>query len=188
MNIEVLVEFFEKRLPGEDIQWPLRANVVKALQSFLGVEEIEESIWEELENFIKIHLTKIDKTTKTAIIESRLGQGLFRNLLIDCWHGCSVTGCDEISILRASHIKPWRTSTNEERLDTYNGLLLIPNLDAAFDQGFISFEDDGSIIISNKGTSNCFEKLGITEGMKINGLNRKHFRYLKYHRENVFKK
>jgi transposase len=50
--------------------------------------------------------------------------------------------------LRASHIRPWRDSDNEARLDGENGLLLTPTIDHLFDRGFISFEDDGRLLIS----------------------------------------
>ena len=50
---------------------------------------------------------------------------------------CAVTGLAIPELLKASHIKPWKDSTDEERLDIFNGLLLAPHLDAAFDRGFI---------------------------------------------------
>jgi predicted restriction endonuclease len=65
----------------------------------------------------------------------------------------------------ASHIKPWRASDNTERLDTYNGLLLLPNLDKAFDLGFITFTERGRIIVSNQLEESG--KLGIDSGMRI---------------------
>jgi len=39
--------------------------------------------------------------------------------------------------LVASHCKPWRDSTNGERLDGENGLLLTQSIDHLFDRGFI---------------------------------------------------
>ena len=65
------------------------------------------------------------------------------------WSGaCAVTGVAEPSLLRASHIIPWaKCESDEERLNVYNGLLLAAHLDAAFDAGLISFEDDGRIIL-----------------------------------------
>ena len=51
-------------------------------------------------------------------------------------------------MLLASHIKPWRDSNHQERLDKFNGLLLLANLDKAFDLGFISFDDSGKVPIS----------------------------------------
>ena len=86
-------------------------------------------------------------------------------------------------MLIASHIKPWRDSENQERLDKFNGLLLTPNLDKAFDSGFISFDTDGKILISE-----ILEEpkmLGIEDEMKIN-FQKNHQSYLEYHRDVVF--
>jgi len=84
----------------------------------------------------------------------------------------------------ASHIKPWRASDDKERLDGYNGILLLPNLDKAFDLGYISFTNKGEIK-----TSEFIESpktLGIKKNMKIDVANQ-HQEYLAYHREVIFK-
>ena len=84
----------------------------------------------------------------------------------------------------ASHIKPWRESDNEERLDRFNGLLLIPNIDKAFDLGFISFNDSGKVLISS-----YLEKpevLGLQEDMSFQ-VHHRHKRYLGHHRGVIFK-
>ena len=78
---------------------------------------------------------------KWAIVKQRIGQGAFRKQLMEKWKGCSVTGYEQSEILVASHIKPWSESSDEEKLDTNNGLLLVANLDKAFDQGLITFEN-----------------------------------------------
>ena len=88
----------------------------------------------------------VSVTDKLAIVNARIGQGRYRKQLIDLWGRCSVTGYNEPSLLIASHIKPWRGSSNEERLDRYNGLLLQPNLDKAFDTGLISFSEAGRFL------------------------------------------
>lgn len=130
----------------------------------------------------------ITTTEKQRLITARIGQGWFREQLIRLWQGCcAVTQCNEISILRASHIKPWRDSDNEERLNIYNGLLLTPNLDILFDKGFISFEDNGKIIISKQISSENVVKLGVNPNMKIS-VHEKHIPFLKWHRENILKK
>ena len=126
-------------------------------------------------------------TERETIVQSRIGQGRFRTELLKYWQGCAVTDCQARKVLRASHIKPWRESSNEERLDAYNGLLLIPNLDAAFDNGMISFANDGKIIISDSLTEDDELKLGIHPDMRIAGLDERHLKYLKYHRMNIFK-
>jgi hypothetical protein len=73
----------------------------------------------------KVHATDLPKQTdREQMVSVRVGQPQFRQRLIAYWNGCSVTGCTLLAALRASHIKPWRDSTNTERLDVYNGLLL----------------------------------------------------------------
>ena len=131
----------------------------------------------------------LSHTERESIIQSRVGQGQFRAKLIRYWKKrCAVTNCQRIEILKASHIKPWRESNNEERLDVFNGLLLVPNLDAAFDNGLISFTDDGQIMVSDLLAESDRSILGIQPNMKITKIDERHRKYLKYHRENVFKR
>ena len=74
---------------------------------------------------------------------------------------------------------------NQKRLDKYNGFLLIPKLDKLFDKGYISFDDEGKIMISDE--LNNFEELGINKNMKIE-IENEHKKYLHFHRENIFQK
>lgn len=132
-------------------------------------------------------LRVLNDTEKDSIIKSRLGQGLFRQQLITYWGECAVTGATFIQMLKASHIKPWRTSTNEERLSLYNGLLLSPNLDSAFDAGYISFDDNGKIIISSKMVAAWRYELHISQKMRIQKkLNPQHLIFLAHHREHIY--
>ena len=123
-------------------------------------------------------------TEKTALIKSRIGQGSFRDKVLLQWTGCAVTGFNDTSLLIASHIKPWKKSTNSERLDQWNGLLLSPNLDKAFDKGFITFERNGAIRLSPLFTEAT--KLGITPFMRI-ALKPEHEKYMEHHRTEEFK-
>lgn len=62
---------------------------------------------------------------------------------------CPLTGITDPSLLRASHIIPWsKCETDAERLNPDNGLLLSALWDAAFDEGLVSFTDDGRPIFS----------------------------------------
>ena len=91
----------------------------------------------------------LQETERQALVQARIGQGEFRRQLMDTWDGrCAVTGCDLAEILRASHCNPWSKSTDEERLNPANGLLLTANIDALFDRYLISFEDDGEMLVS----------------------------------------
>src|SRR5665811_1547849 len=76
-------------------------------------------------------------TEREELLKSRIGQGTFRQSLIKLRRKCYVTGIADERFLRASHIKPWRDSTNQERLDPYNGLLLSPIYDYLFDRAYI---------------------------------------------------
>src|SRR5262249_33101940 len=93
----------------------------------------------------------LDPTTKKTLVDARLGQGQFRTKVLQSWENrCSVTGSMIHAAIRASHIKPWRESSNAERLDPDNGLPLIASLDALFDAGLISFDSSGKLIASSK--------------------------------------
>lgn len=128
-------------------------------------------------------------TERERLAAARVGQGDFRTALIGIWAGaCPVAGVDELRILRASHIKPWRASTNLERLDPYNGLLLCANIDALFDRGLISFTDEGVLLISPDVSAENRERLGLGGEVRIAGLKPAHAPYLQHHREQVFQR
>ena len=130
----------------------------------------------------------LSSTEREAIVKARIGQGQFRESLINYWSVCAVTGCNEQKLLRASYIKPWAKSEVNERLSLYNGLLLSPNLDVCFDLGFISFDDSGKIMVSNELGEKDMNALNINKKMKLANIELEHKKYLAYHRENIFKK
>ncbi|WP_211473237.1 HNH endonuclease [Collimonas humicola] len=109
-----------------------------------------------------MHANSIKVTSTKRLIEARLGQGKYRTDLEKIWEGrCAVTGCRTGAALRASHIKSWAISTDIERLDKYNGLLLIATLDALFDNFRISFSDTGEMLVSKYLPENEHAILGV---------------------------
>lgn len=159
----------------------------RALDLYLEFLETNRS---EIDSTIsEIESIKNDNTLtnleREAIILSRIGQGKFREQVIEFWKNCAISGYKDSRFLIASHIKPWKKSNNEEKIDKFNGILLLPTYDKLFDLGFITFDNDGKIIISKY--LNNYEKLGINEYIIIN-LNEKHKPYLEYHRIEIFKK
>lgn len=92
--------------------------------------------------------SNLNPTERKKLIDARLGQGTYRKWLIRHWRSCAVTGCRVRIALRASHIKSWKASTDRERLDPENGLLLLATLDALFDRHLISFTDTGTMLVS----------------------------------------
>ncbi|MCP4115803.1 MAG: hypothetical protein GY737_10425 [Desulfobacteraceae bacterium] len=129
----------------------------------------------------------LSSTEQEAIVKARIGQGQFRKSLINYWSVCAVTGCSEPGLLRASHIKPWSKSTVTERLSLYNGLLLSPALDLCFDSGYVSFDDTGNIMLSEKLSEGDLTALGIHRNMKLAKIEPDHKKHMAYHRENIFK-
>lgn len=68
----------------------------------------------------------------------------------------------------------------------FNGLLLAVQWDAAFDQGFVSFTDDGVVLVSRHLPPDEASRLGLDLGLRLEGLRAGHKPYLAWHRERVF--
>lgn len=136
-----------------------------------------------------VTLEQLPETERQAVILSRVGQGKFRDQLIAYWKKCAVTDVACVSLLKASHIKPWRDASNEERLDPFNGLLLSPNIDAAFDAGYVTFDPNGKIVLSHEIEGATAYQLHINGKLRINAklLTDKHQAFLEYHRVHVFR-
>jgi putative restriction endonuclease len=128
-------------------------------------------------------------TEAERLVVQRVGQDVFRAGLLEYWDGrCAVTGLAVPELLRASHIKPWAAcDTDAERLDVFNGLLLAPNLDAAFDAGLITVADDGAVVVSPALTAEDRGLLGLEPPLRVQRVGAGHRRYLSFHRKRVFR-
>ncbi|HXF08431.1 MAG TPA: HNH endonuclease [Candidatus Acidoferrales bacterium] len=153
-------------------RWQMWPEVAEALE-YVG---LVESGWSQSTDSV------LGPTDREAVIKQRVVQWRFRLSLLQFWeHKCSATGAREASMLIASHIKPWRICTEVERVDPYNGLLLTPNLDRAFDNGYISFADDGRVLIQ-AGREESLRDFGIHADLRLRKLDDRHRRYLAEHR------
>lgn len=118
-------------------------------------------------------------------VNARRGQGAFRESLMQVWgEACSVTGLACREVLRASHVKPWRSADAKQRLDRHNGLLLSANLDALFDKGLITFGSSGEMQISKRLDDVHREALGLPRPLRF--VPTELVAYLEYHEANVF--
>lgn len=128
-------------------------------------------------------------TNRPQLVLARNGQGRYREELLALWgNACAVTGLDDPAFLRASHAKPWSIATDAERLDPTNGLPLIPNLDLLFDGGWISFADDGSILLSPALPPERARLLGVDSTLRLRlPLSAAQCGYLAAHRATVFR-
>lgn len=163
------------------------------LQSWKAMKPVGEDIligqaeWEEHEVEV-VKSSTLSVTEKLSLVLARQGQGLFRKRLSEVEHGCRITGVRSLEFLRASHAKPWRDSSNEERLDGENGLLLTPDVDLLFDRGLISFENSGKVLVSPVADRDAIGRMGITAEMLLNvgAFSQGQKKYLEYHRESIF--
>ena len=131
---------------------------------------------------------KLSEKERQVIVKARNGQGFFRDVLLKYWqNACAVTGCKEKNLLRASHIKPWSECDLEEAIDSFNGLLLSPTLDAAFDKGFITFDTVGNILISPSLSNSDAKILGLSSSLRLKNIDFRHKPYLVYHNEFIFR-
>ena len=126
-----------------------------------------------------------------AIVKRRVGQSLFRDLLVS-QHGssCHISQMNNRRLLIASHIVPWSKSTGDEKTDPDNGLLLAANWDAVFDKGLITFDDEGNPIFSNTLDEETRTKLGIDGNLRLKDgvLNKYRLAYLVRHRNEFIKR
>ncbi len=107
-------------------------------------------------------------TERSGLVTSRVGQGAYRKRIIHRWeYQCAVTGFDKLNVLIASHILPWASADDNQRLDVHNGILLSPTYDALFDRHLISFEDTGKIILSNNIETQAYQKIGVSGKEKL---------------------
>lgn len=149
--------------------------------------ETNEASEEELERALR-NRTDLNDTEKLQLVKSRRGQGIYRRNLEGFEKACRITRVANRSHLRASHIKPWRVSTTFEKLDGNNGLLLSPHIDHLFDQGFISFSDDGALLVSQQADVDTLVLWGIEPEGYCGPFRPEQLPYLEFHREFVFKR
>jgi putative restriction endonuclease len=144
---------------------------------------------EPLRDFQQKTATLPRTTEAERLVIQRVGQDIFRAGLMDYWEGkCAITGLAVPELLRASHIKPWADcETDAERLDVFNGLLLAPHLDAAFDQGFITVADDGAVILSGALGQEERGLLGLARVLRVGKLADGHRAFLPWHRSKIFR-
>jgi putative restriction endonuclease len=151
--------------------------------------QVEQSIDKQVIKDVEEGLDKpvvLDRTEKELIIKARLGQSTFKKALLKKEIKCKICGVSDSRFLIASHIKRWSVSNNEERLDANNGFLFCPNHDSLFDKGYISFDENGQIMISPSIDEITKVFMNISDSNKID-LTDQQLVYIKWHRENLYR-
>ena len=168
------------------------ADVGQQVREFERDSQAPERDIEEWERRVEVAIDSnatIPQTERTALIQARRGQGLFRDNVRSIEHACRITRVARMEHLIASHIQPWRDSSNEQRLDGENGLLLTPTVDHLFDKGFISFENTGQLIVSPVADPVSLKRMGVDRAARVNvgPFSEGQRQYLEFHRENVLR-
>lgn len=152
---------------------------------YFGDIEHPYTLEKEQEEIDKI----IDSPEKKIITKARIGQGKYREELLQLCPFCPITLVSDDRLLIASHIKPWAKSENFEKTDPMNGFMLTPTFDFLFDRGFLSFTDDKKSILSPFLSKMTYSKLGISDDKIFSHLptdGREN--YLEYHRTEILKR
>jgi hypothetical protein len=134
---------------------------------------------------------ELSDTASLQLTQVRSKQSLFKRRLLTVEKKCRLTGIADLRFLRASHIKPWaRCSDGNERVDGRNGLLLSPHADFLFDRGWITFEDNGTLVRSGQIPNEVLARIGLdlSQGRKCGDFLNEQRQYLEYHRNAVFER
>lgn len=127
-------------------------------------------------------LTTVPATQRLQLSKARVGQGLFRKQVMLLDPNCRVTGISDPRLLIASHIKPWRDSSNLERLDGNNGIMLSPHIDALFDAHLISFENDGKMLVHPTLPDDVLNRWCVRRDTKVEPFVAAQIKFLDFHR------
>jgi hypothetical protein len=166
-DLREAIKFFFKRA-GVELKIP---DVDKNYTAYA-----EPLFWQELDKPIS--------TERSSLVTSRVGQGAYRKSILHRWrYECAVTKFDDPRILIASHIVPWKDSTDDERLDVDNGILLSPTYDALFDRHLITFDEKGKIVLSDQIMRGSFLKIGVTGSEELQRIHEGNIGYLRLHQE-----
>lgn len=165
--------------------WTLRPTLLAALRSLGWLNADARPTPEQAAAELDAEGKERSPTTRQALIDARIGQGLYRERVLALWHqGCAVTGCTIRSALIASHAQAWKDCSDDARLDPYNGLPLTASIDRLFDQGLIAFADDG-LLLQKPGLAEAdLAHLGLTPDSRLRAdcLHPRHLSYLREHR------
>lgn len=131
----------------------------------------------------------IQERKRVEIGRARLGQGKYRDALLEECIFCPITMINDERLLIASHIKPWTVSNDKEKVDPKNGFILSPLYDKLFDKGLISFTNDKHLIVSNWISPSNIKRMELENNKYYPRLpiDEQRTAYLDYHRSYVFK-
>jgi|SRR3989344_3653370 len=133
---------------------------------------------------------KFSATEREVLQKVRIHQSTYRKALLKSFdQECVITGIKYAPILDASHIKPWKVSSDEEKLNPLNGLLMIGTCHKLFDLGLVGVNLDSNLLVSPFLPVEELTKINVKSGthLKIPNLTDR-MPYLDWHRNNIFQR
>jgi DNA-binding transcriptional regulator YhcF (GntR family) len=174
------------RLLGVGAGWIQLTDWGSLDRALLQAWHLSRALPNQLEKRYADRLSKLSSTEREATVRQRIGQDLFREGLLTLWQGqCAISGLKVPELLRASHAKPWAASTDAERLDVFNGILLAAHLDAAFDCGMIAIDAAGVVETRSDLSLEVTRILGVNSATRV-AISDQHKPYFAWHRKNIF--
>lgn len=169
--------------PSERALGNLLAHAARLARTLpdLPRQNYEQAVAEEL-----FYLSKSTASTEVErLVRQRVGQNVYRESLLDYWGGaCAVTGIAVPELLRASHARAWsECTTDADRLNVFNGFLLVAHLDALFDRHLMTFSATGEATFAPPISTEVKLRLGITDSLKLRWLSPGHEPFLTEHRD-----
>lgn len=128
----------------------------------------------------------VSATEMEVLSRVRIYQNKYRKSLLKVLKQCPITGITDKRLLVASHIKPWCLSSNEERLDIFNGFILSPLYDKLFDQGLITFTPEKRILYSSTLSAKTLSIIKVKDDYCENLPVANREKYLAFHHEKIF--
>lgn len=151
-----------------------------------GLAQPAAGEWAEQAAAVEIELRRdLAPSARAQLLRARLGQGVFRRNVEQYEHGCRVTKVLDRRHLRAAHIKPWHLCGDAEMLDGCNGLLFAPQVQHLFERGYISFADDGELLVSRRLNPSVLAAWGIALPYNAGPFSPEQQAYLASHRDQV---
>jgi hypothetical protein len=171
-------------LLAETLRGLLSGEVERIIETI--VESVGRGLADEATEAAIQRRTDIGAAQKSDLLKARYGQGAFRTNLELNEHSCRITGALDRRHLWARHIKPWSHCDDSEKLDGCNGFLMSPHVAHLFERGYISFSDDGELLVSQELNPVVLENWHIQLPRHVGQFRPEQCYYLDYHRREVF--
>ncbi len=150
------------------------------------IEKVGRSLMEDVAEAAIQQRTDIGPPQKSDLLKARYGQGVFCFNVEQNEHSCRISGVLDRRHLWARHIKPWCECDDAEKLDGSNGLMMSPHIAHLFERGYITFTDEGDLLVSQDLNPVVLHNWHIELPLNVGEFRPEQCFYLDWHRREVF--